>query len=206
MTINSCAQAIAAALAQTRNTPNTCQLTVRGWFNSDSVGDVDGDGDADAVDGWESEPPARRHPGDRNPPGGVPLSFHGGSKGQGHRAMTLRDPGRIRSTDMSNNHYLAGRTSTVVAATTSEAIAILEANMRVTYTGWSETMDGALIPDFASKPVVEMTRGRRVDAAITRLRRAMANSKRHTPAARLRRRMLIAAVQNLLRIKQFPKK
>lgn len=199
MIINTSRQAIAAALRQTRNTPGTCQLTVRGWFNSPSVGDVDGDGDADAVDGWKSEPTKYRHPGDRNPPGGVPLAFHGGSKGYGHRAMTLRDPGRIRSTDMSHNTYTPGVTSTVVAATTSQAIAIIERSMDVTYTGWSETCDRNLIPNFAAKPV-EMTRGRNVDAALRRMRRALANIKPTSPL----RAPFIKIINRLLAIPQRP--
>lgn len=202
MIINSCRQAIAEALQQTRNVPGTCQLTVHGWFNSPSVGDVDGDGDADAKDGWLSEPLKDRVTGDRNPPGGVPLYFSkDGGRGFGHRCMTLRDPGRLRSTDMANNRYSPGITSTVSAPTTSEAIAILEQAMNITYVGWSKSCDGNIIPDFAPKPV-EMTRGPRVDKALSRLRRAYANTKKGT----LRRRTLRAAIVALLKVPQFPKK
>lgn len=196
MTINSYTQAMDAALKQTRNTPGTCQLSTRGWYNAPSVGDVDGDGDSDAVDGWESEPPQYRHPGDRNPPAGVPLAFHGGSKGQGHRCIRLYHDGRLRSTDMLNNHYSAGHTSTVYAPTTSDAIAIIEHSMNVIYTGWTETIDGHRIPK------LPMTRGKRIDASIQRLRRALAHAKPNT----VRRAMLIRAIKALMKIPQHPKK
>lgn len=133
-------EAIKAALKQTRNVPGTCQKTTRLWYDAPSAGDRDGDGDADAVDGWNSEPASARHPGDRNPPVGVPLAWKGGSKGYGHRAMTV--PGGIRSTDMSGNRYKSGITSTVTAKTMSEAISIIERSMGVQYLGWSETISG----------------------------------------------------------------
>jgi hypothetical protein len=177
MTVRTSQEAIAAALAQDRNVLGTCQSTVRGWFAAPSVGDVDGDGDADAVDGWESEPKAYRHPGDRNPPPGVPLSFEGGSRGFGHRAMSLAHKGHIRSTDMNGNTYSPTFTSTVSSETTSAAIAVLEQQMNQRYLGWSETIDGQLIPNFAQKPgpaPTPQTRGARVDRALRNLRQAKA--------------------------------
>lgn len=190
--LNSARTAITTSLRQTRNVPGTCQLTVRAWFDADSVGDYDGDGDADAVDGWKSEPLRYRHPGDRTPPGGRPLSFHGGSKGYGHRAMTLRDPGRIRSTDMLNNRYTPGVTSTVVADTTSAAIAILEKQMGVDYTGYSDSMDGQPIPK------TQWSRGARVDRILTSLRVELAATK---PKTR-KRALLLTAIKTLRKIPQ----
>jgi hypothetical protein len=202
MIINTCAKAIAEALQQTRNTPGTCQLSTRGWYNSPSAGDVDGDGDSDAKDGWLSEPSKYRVIGDRNPPGGVPLYFSkNGGRGFGHRCMTLRDKGRLRSTDMLDNRYAPGRTSTVVANTTSDAIAIIERAMGVQFVGWSKSMDGNLIPDFMPKPV-EYTRGRRVDQMLSMARRSLAKAKKGSPRYRLLRNV----VKALLNVKQFPKK
>lgn len=192
--INTSRQAIAAALDQFLNVPGTCQLSTRGWFNSPSVGDYDGDGDADAVDGWKSEPVWARHLGDRNPPGGKPLAFHGGSKGYGHRCATLRDPGRLRSTDMLGNRYSPGHTSTVTADTTSEAIAIIEEQMGVIYTGWSDTIDGEKIP------ATEYTRGKNVDKTLHYARRALANTKSGTP----KRALLLKTISVLMKIKQHP--
>ena len=72
-------EAMTFAGNQKNNVPGSCQANVRKWFDAPAVGDVDNDGDADAVDGWLSEPEAARHPGDRNPPAGKPLAFSGGS-------------------------------------------------------------------------------------------------------------------------------
>lgn len=144
MTIRTSKQAMAAALGQTTNVPGTCQLTVRGWFDAPSAGDQDGDGDADAVDGWLSEPRSARHEGDRNPPPGKPLAFKGGSRGFGHRALSMVKG--VRSTDMSGNRYKVGVTSTVTGTSTASAIAQIERSMGVQYLGWSETIDGQKIP------------------------------------------------------------
>lgn len=145
-------QAMTFARAQTRNNPGTCQLNVRTWFNAPSAGDQDGDGDADAVDGWLSEPQWARHAGDRNPPEGVPLAFHGGSRGFGHRALAMRNG--VQSTDMAGNRFLAGATSLVTGTTVSSAIAQIERSMNVSYTGWSETIDGFKIPVDKAEPVL----------------------------------------------------
>lgn len=207
MSIRTRAQAIQAALNQTVNRVGTCQLNVRGWYLAPSVGDVDGDGDADAVDGWESEPKAYRHPGDRNPPHGVPLAFHGGSRGFGHRAMTLGHAGRVRSTDMLNNRYSPGHTSTVTGATTSAAIAQIEASMNVVFTGWSETIDGGLLDGFEKAGRQEpapQTRGWRVDQSLRRLRKAQALAREAKQWTRVR--LLGAAIKSLLAIPTHDKK
>ena len=151
MTIRTSKQAMAASLGQTRNVPGQCQKVMRGWFNAPSAGDQDHDGDADAQDGWLSEPKSARHPGDRNPPPGKPLRFSkNGGKGFGHSALSLVRG--IRSTDMSNNRYKAGITSTVTASSTSAAIAIIENAMGVDYLGWSDTVDGIPIPPEPKPP------------------------------------------------------
>jgi hypothetical protein len=145
MTIRTREQAVEVAMAQDRNTPGTCQLSTRGWFNAPSAGDQDKDGDYDAVDGWVSEPTAARHPGDRNPPPGVPLSFSGGSKGYGHRCISRATGGNARSTDMSNGRYAKGITG-------NATIPEIERSMGVHYLGWSETIDGQPIPKDEHQP------------------------------------------------------
>lgn len=132
------AQIVERALASTTNTPGSCQLWTRTIIDAPSAGDFDHDGDADAVDGWESEPAKYRHPGDRNPPAGVPVAFKGGSHGYGHRAISLGG-GKIRSTDMAPDAYSPGHVGTTT-------IAAIERHMNQSYLGWSETMDGFLIP------------------------------------------------------------
>lgn len=126
------------AEASNTNTPGYCQLWTREIFGAPSAGDRDRDKDADAVDGWLSEPLAHRHEGDRNPPRGVPVAFNGGSKGYGHRAISL-GAGRIRSTDMTSSGYKAGNVGTTT-------IHQIERSMGVRYLGWSETITGIMIP------------------------------------------------------------
>lgn len=141
MTINTSKQAIAKALGQTHNTPGTCQLAVRTWFNAPSAGDQDHDGDADAIDGWKSEPIAARHV-NRNPPAGKPLAFRNAThNGFGHRALSL-EGGKVRSTDFDTvtQRWRAG----VVG--TANSITAVERAMGLVYLGWSETIDGQKIP------------------------------------------------------------
>lgn len=197
MTINTSKQAIVKASNQTTNRVGTCQLNVHEWFNAPSVGDQDHDGDADAVDGWESEPRAYRLLSRDPKVVGVPVAFGGGSRGFGHRAL-LMNPGHIRSTDMLDNHYAPGHTSTVHAATTSAALAIIEQQMGVHYLGASKTMSGILIPNFrqtTTKPPARQTRGARVDLSLRKLRMALAQAK-----SPLRKRMLRASITSLMRI------
>lgn len=159
----------AAQLAENthNNRPGTCQLWVRTLFDVPSAGDVDHDGDADAVDGWLKEPDKAKHVGDRNPPRGVPVAFKGGSHGFGHRAISLGD-GRIRSTDMDPTRYHAGSTGTTT-------IRQIEISMNQEYLGWSETMSGVLIP---GGPKPKKTRGPKVDHAIADLKLATGNGER----------------------------
>lgn len=140
MTINTRNQAKARAQRTTTNKKGFCQQVTRGWFDAPSAGDRDGDGDADAKDGWLSEPLHARHIGDRTPPPGVPLYFEkDGGKGFGHRCISWDGAGLTRSTDMYEGKYAPTRTG---YATIPE----IEAAMGVKYAGWSETIDGYPIP------------------------------------------------------------
>jgi hypothetical protein len=118
------------------NIPGMCQQQTRQWFDAPSSGDQDSDGDADALDGWKDEPAWARHPGDRNPPRGVPLSWAGG---HGHRAISLGNR-RVRSTDVPRS----GVVGTV-------DIDWFERNWGKVYLGWSETISGVKIP-LGTKP------------------------------------------------------
>lgn len=126
-------EAAKRAEASTTNTYGLCQLWTRTQYGAPSVGDQDGDGDADAVDGWKSEPLSERHT-DRNPPRGVPVSWSGGSRGFGHRAISLGN-GKIRSTDAGG----AGKVATV-------SLDWPEKTWGMRYLGWSDTISGIVIP------------------------------------------------------------
>jgi hypothetical protein len=196
MSIRNREQAVQAALATHTNHVGWCQLVVHGYYLAPSVGDFDGDGAADAEDGWKSEPAKYKH-FDRNPPRGTPVSFLGGSHDNGHRAISLGH-GILRSTDFSSvtGTYAPG----VVGNGTIDQVAHA---MGVTYAGWSETIDGYYIPlgplqTPKPKPKPPPTRGSRVKAAIIKLRSALKKTKRHTP----RRHRIREALKWLLRIKK----
>lgn len=137
-------EAAQAAESTKTNVPGTCQKTVREWFAAPSVGDVDGDGRADAEDGFKSEPKSAVHL-DRRAPRGTPFSFLGGRNDDGHRAISVHLPPTgeaiLRSTDFNGQtkRYQAG---VVGNGTVSEVAAA----MGVTPVGWSETISGQRIP------------------------------------------------------------
>ena len=154
-------EAVKRAIASSSNVPDTCQLWTRTMFGAPSAGDRDTDGDADAVDGWLSEPQWARHPGDRNPPRGVPVAWSGGRKGYGHRAISLGN-GKIRSTDAGGR----GKVATV-------DLSWVEKNWGLKYLGWSETITGQKIPHATVPPQkLPLDRGKRIEAAIDMMREA----------------------------------
>ena len=193
-------EAVKAAEATTTNQVGMCQKVTRGWFDAPSAGDQDHDGDADAYDGWLSEPEWARHPGDRNPPRGVPVSFRGGRRGNGHRAISKGNR-VIRSTDMSGGSYSPGH----VGNTT---IGQIEQAMGVTYLGWSKTIDGIPIPDPPQTPTrisrflddAPRYRLKRLDRAIRNGRRGVVKDVRDAIDAEVPR---LRRVTNSPRINEF---
>lgn len=134
MTLNTPSQALIEAMKDQDNPVGMCQAVTRGWYNAPSSGDQDGDGDADAVDGWEDEPEEARHYNDRTPRIGYPVAWRGGANGHGHRAMYIGN-GLIRSTDAP----FAGHVGTV-------PLSHPEKHWGLTYLGWTETISGLAIP------------------------------------------------------------
>lgn len=183
MPINTGAQAVQKALADTNNVPETCQLWTRTLYNAPSAGDRDRDGDADAVDGWQSEPANRRH-ADRKPPRGVPVAWSGGRNGYGHRAISLGPDSHgvywIRSTDAGGS----GKIATV-------RLDWVEKNWGLRYLGWSETITGLLIdykqpepPEGGDGGWVKPTRGSKIDHALEDLKNAKGKGARAELIAR----------------------
>lgn len=158
-TIASRQRAAANANSRTRNQVGTCQAVTRGYYLAPSAGDRDGDGDADAVDGWASEPVEARHPGKRPTVEGLPMAWSGGRKGYGHRAISVRLPDGtigVRSTDAPS----AGITSTV-------PMGWVESHWGMHYLGYSDTITGEVIPDDEDKPkpprrLTKVTRAQRL--------------------------------------------
>lgn len=170
MPIRNREEAVQAALADKTNTPRYCQLVTRTWFNAPSAGDFDGDGAADAEDGWKREPAhARRF--DRNPPRGVPVTWLGGSQDNGHRAISLGN-GMIRSTDAAG----IGRIGTV-------PLDFPEKNWGMAYAGWSTTMNGYAIP-LPPTVVEKPKKPTLVEKARKKLVEALENARRNKQKGR----------------------
>jgi hypothetical protein len=191
MTIRNREEAARAAEATHFNHVGWCQMVVHDYYLAPSVGDFDGDGAADAEDGWKSEPDKYKH-FDHHPPRGVPVSFLGGSHDNGHRAISLGN-GVIRSTDFSSisRSYAPGMVGNGSLDQVAHA-------MGVTYAGWSESIDGIYIPlppDQHPKPTPK-TRGFRIKGAIIKLRAALKHTKSGTP----RHHRIQKALNWLLRI------
>lgn len=171
-------EAVKRARASSFNTPGTCQLWTRTQYSAGSAGDRDHDGDADAVDGWKSEPLSARHT-DRKPPLGAPVAWSGGRSGFGHRAISLGPVDgvyMIRSTDAGGS----GRVATV-------PLGWVERNWGLHYLGWSETITGTKIPGLKvgvapepkPEPVVKQktSRGARIDKALDELEASLKATK-----------------------------
>jgi len=180
------------------NVPGTCQLWTRTQYLAPSAGDQDRDGDADAVDGWKSEPRWAKHSGDRKPPLGTPVAWSGGRSGFGHRAISLGPDKNgvyhIRSTDAGGSGVVA-----------TVPLDWPERNWGLHYLGWSETITGLKIPS-DKKPVVPPkppTRGVRVDTMLDKGKEAAKIAKDGSERDRLIKR----AMRSLRQIKFLkPKK
>lgn len=140
-------EGVARALKSTTYPIGMCYKWTREMFGLPAVGDRDGDGDADAVDGWKAT--THKHAGDRKPPAGVPVFWSGGSKGHGHAAISLGG-GKIRSIDANG----FGRVGTV-------DLGWVEREWGLHYLGWSEDLGGTVIPHDAPLPLAPATSAQR---------------------------------------------
>lgn len=178
------AQAVTRALASRTYPRAMCYRWTREIFGLPAVGDVDGDGDADAVDGWKAA--RHRHPGDRNPPVGVPVFWSGGSNGNGHAAVTV--PGGVRSIDVGPGGF--GTVGTV-------DLGWFERQWNLTYLGWSEDLGGVRIP-YDPPPAPKKRRPEPIRAIRKAIRAALRT------AGPVRRRRLEAIDEDIKQ--QFPKR
>lgn len=157
-------QAIAAAKSARSFPPARCQTWTRNLYLAPAAGDQDGDGDADAVDGWKSEPSSARF-ADRKPMIGAPVAWSGGSANFGHRAICVgynaKGQPMIRSTDAGGRGVIATR-----------PLIWFEKEWHLKYLGWSKTITGKKIVGLKAPPkpaAPAKTRGQHVDAAIAEL-------------------------------------
>ena len=170
--VRSAEEAIKVARAQKTNVPGTCQLNVRTWLDSPSVGDVDRDGDADAVDGWKSEPKKNQHT-DKKPPLGMPVAWSGGAKGYGHRAIS-------DGPDKNGVYFIISTDAPSSGKTSRVPLAWVEEQWGFKYLGWSDTIGGVPIPTAPVKPKPEpkpkTSRGKYVDEALKNIKKTTVNT------------------------------
>lgn len=195
MSIRNAEEAARAAEQTKTNAEGMCQAVTRGYYLAPSAGDQDRDGDADAKDGWLSEPKSARHT-DRNPPRGYPCTMSTG--GHWHRLESLGKKNGVtilRSTDFDGvtKRFRPG----VLGNGTIEEI---ELAMGAKWVGWSRTIDGVPIPPAPKKPVVKKpaakrSHGEAVDHAIADLMRS-----KKGPASGARARHIHAALAELVKV------
>jgi hypothetical protein len=124
MVASSAAEAIDNAQATTRCDPGYCLRYVRTWLEI-------GSHYASAIDAWNGA--AYRHPGDRNPPPGVPLFYAGGQ--YGHIVLGLHQAPNMRTTDAPSSGKV-----------TTQEIAWCEQAWGYDYLGWTEDLNTVTIP------------------------------------------------------------
>lgn len=155
-------QALAAALTESarpsRDWSGLCMRFTRMMYGIAAVGDYDGDGDADAVDGWKSA--RHKHP-TSDPdaiPRGVPVFWSGGRNGYGHAAISVGG-GQMWTTDLV-------RWGEVDLA----PIADVRRKWGLELLGWAEEINGvrvytppttkeeAMVKDFEGRVIASLTR------------------------------------------------
>jgi hypothetical protein len=107
---------------------NQCRLQCRIALGKPSVGDFDGDGDADAEDAWKAA--KLKHPGDRKPPRGRGVFWGGGSHDNGHEAISAGEfdgVWHIWSTDILRPGFWD-----------FVPLSLIEQKWGLTYLGWAE--------------------------------------------------------------------
>lgn len=165
--------------------PRTCQKWTRELVKAGSVGDFDGDGAADAEDGWKAEPSWAKHVGDRNPPAGVPGYWEGGGEDNGHRAWFV------------GNADLVGVDSPANGKIGRVHIDWVERNWGLRYVGWTETISGIRIPtgNPPTKPK-EPRPGTKLGIALEQLRSKLRAAKRNGYPAQIKE--LEQSIEHLL--------
>lgn len=125
MVVSSADEAMANARKTTTNDPGMCLWYTQEWCETPHVY-------PDATAQWEAA--TKKHPGDRNPPAGAPVSWTGGSKGHGHSALSVGG-GRVRTIDQQSS-----------GKTTEVPLGEIEDDWGLTYKGWHEDLGGVDLP------------------------------------------------------------
>jgi len=144
MTTTLAAEAAARAAYQSAHGPKfgtgQCMMRNRLLVNAPAIGDYDGDGMADAEDGWKFA--KLKHP-TSDPsavPGGCFVWWGGGSRDNGHVAFVDPvKPGYCWSTDVQRDGYFD-----------LVPIALIRKKWGLPLLGWSEDIDGVTVYDAAA--------------------------------------------------------
>jgi len=122
--VRTAAQAVAEARRWTTNRDDMCLFTVQQWFAAPWSGPY-------AEEAWRRW--GGQHPGDTNPPAGVPVYWHNPRSRYGHIALSVGG-GVVRSTDWPRDTRVGEVT-----------IAELTRRWGVQYLGWSDRFSGGPI-------------------------------------------------------------
>lgn len=121
--------AVNNARRYTRNRDDYCLAETQKWMQAPWSGPY-------AEDAWRRW--GGQHPGDRNPPPGVPVYWHSPRHRYGHIALSVGG-GKVRSTDWPRDTYVG-------------EVSIDEMTRRwgIQYLGWSDRFSGGAIPTMAA--------------------------------------------------------
>lgn len=134
-----------------------CMKFTRMMFGVGAVGDFDGDGDADAVDGWKSAHRKHRTTDPHAIPRGVPVFWSGGRNGYGHAAPSVGG-GQMWTTDL----IRSGRVDLA-------PISLVRREWGLELLGWTEDINGVTVytPPTKGDPMNDAEK--RTIASLTRL-------------------------------------
>lgn len=156
-------EVVAAARASISYTTRMCMQWTRVQAGLPAVGDFDGDGAADAEDGWKAS--VQKHPGDRKPPAGTFPWWGGGSADNGHVNVSL-------GPDKNGQYWVRGIDTPTKGLVGTVPLEWVEENWGLPYMGWTPSIGQHVVPEDAPAPIVELTRGRLIDEALNKLKKA----------------------------------
>jgi hypothetical protein len=160
-----------------------CMMRTRALYGAPAIGDYDGDGSADAEDGWKFA--KLKHPFDGDyagVPRGVPFWWSGGSNDNGHVAPTLGD-GECMSTDILRGGYYD-----------KVPLALIAQRWGLKPLGWTEDIDGVRVWSPPLPPPVQPVRRETADMALLA---DLDAARRKHDASRLKAvRVLLRAVRD----------
>lgn len=182
-------EVVAAARASISYTPRMCMQWTRVQAGIPAVGDFDGDGAADAEDGWKAS--INKHPDDRKPPAGTFPWWGGGSQDNGHVNVSL-------GPDKNGVYWVRGTDSPKTGLIGTVPLDWVEKTWGMEYLGWTDAIGNHVVEDDTTPE--SLTRGDLVDGALRKLRKAAEVNKRG------RRKKIQAAIDALKSINPFPKR